>query len=103
LGRDRESGVGGREGESMKPEILALISALGRIVIGTIGNVVISVFTKRYEHKREIKRLIVTSAMEQWKEMLSLLVCPRLLVPFPLFSTQFDIRRRSDLSSPTMG
>lgn len=53
----------------MKPEVLALISALGGIVIGTIGNVLISVFTKRYEHSRELKKLVFTSAIEQWKEM----------------------------------
>jgi hypothetical protein len=55
----------------MKPEVLALISALGGIFIATIGNVVISIFIKRNEYAREIKKLVVASAMEQWKEALS--------------------------------
>lgn len=55
----------------MKPEIVALISALGGVAIGSVINLLSLWLTKRYEHKREIKRLIVTSGIEQWKETIS--------------------------------
>lgn len=55
----------------MSPPAVALISALGGVLIGTLGNVIIAVVTKRTEHRRELKRLIVTSGIEQWKESIS--------------------------------
>jgi len=55
----------------MKPEIITLLSALGGVVIGSVINLLILWLTKKYEYRREIKRLIITSGIEQWKETIS--------------------------------
>lgn len=52
----------------MKPEIIVLISALGGMLLGQVGSIIVSFITKRYEHKGEIKKLIVTTGTEQWKQ-----------------------------------
>jgi hypothetical protein len=55
----------------MKPEIIALIGALGGVLIGTVGNVVISWLMKKYEYKHELKKLIMSSGLEEFKESLA--------------------------------
>jgi len=52
----------------MKPEIIAIVSALGGIFIGTIGNVIITLVSKRVEYNREIKKLIMEISLAEWKE-----------------------------------
>jgi hypothetical protein len=52
----------------MKPETITLKSALGGVLIGSIVNLVISWITKWYEYRRELKKLVITSAVDQWRE-----------------------------------
>ncbi len=40
-------------------------------MIGSMVNLVISWITKRYEYRREFKKLVITSAIDQWREMVS--------------------------------
>lgn len=47
---------------------VALLSGLGGIVIGTIGNVLLSLITKRYEYKKDIKKFIFDAGFRHWKE-----------------------------------
>lgn len=52
----------------MKPELIALLGALGGVFIGMIGNIAISFITKKYEYNREIKRLVLEISINGWKE-----------------------------------
>jgi len=52
----------------MKPEIIAIISAVGGILVGTIGNIIISFISKELEYKKEIKKLIMEISLAEWKE-----------------------------------
>ncbi len=52
----------------MKPEIIAIISALGGILLGTIGNVLIAWISKKTEYQREIKKLVMEISLAEWKE-----------------------------------
>lgn len=52
----------------MNSGTIALLSAVAGIVVGTIGNVLISLITKRYEYRREMKKLIFEAGAREWKE-----------------------------------
>jgi hypothetical protein len=52
----------------MKPEIIALLSALGGILISQIGNIIVSIITKKREQEVEFRKLIFSSGIDQWKK-----------------------------------
>jgi len=56
----------------MEPGILALISALGGIFIGQVFNLSVILIQKNSENKREIRKLIVSTSMDQWKQSMEL-------------------------------
>ncbi len=52
----------------MKPEQIAIVSALGGVLIATLGNIVVSLVSGYIEHKREIRKLIIEMSLAEWKE-----------------------------------
>jgi len=45
-----------------------MLSALGGIVIATVGNVIHSLIVKKYEYKKDVKKFIFDVGLRQWKE-----------------------------------
>lgn len=52
----------------MKPEQIAILSALGGVLIATIGNILVSLISGYIEHKREMRKLIIEMSLAEWKE-----------------------------------
>ena len=51
----------------MNSVVMLLISALGGVLIGQAGSIINSLITKKYEYKREMRKLTMIMGMEQQK------------------------------------
>jgi preprotein translocase subunit Sec63 len=56
----------------MSTELITVIGTLGGVLIGTFGSFLVTWISKRYEYKRDYKRLIIDVATTEWKEGLEL-------------------------------
>ena len=52
----------------MKPEYIAIISALGGVLIATLGNAHIAFVSNFIGYKKEIKKLVIEMSLTEWKE-----------------------------------
>ena len=49
-----------------------MISALGGILIGQVFNLIITLIQKNSENKKELRKMIVSTSMDQWKQSMEL-------------------------------
>ena len=56
----------------MSTELITVIGTLGGVLIGTFGSFLVTWISKRYEYKKDYKRLIIDVATMEWKEGLEL-------------------------------
>ena len=56
----------------MDPGMIALLSALGGIVIAGFFNLIITLIQKKSENAKELRKLIVSASMDQWKQSVEL-------------------------------
>jgi hypothetical protein len=57
----------------MNSQTLTVIGTLGGVVIGSFGTFLVTWISKKYEYKRELKKMILDVAIKEWKEGLELL------------------------------
>ena len=52
----------------MRPEILTLISTLSGAIIGSLSTLAVTWLGKLYEDRRYRRELVITTALENWKQ-----------------------------------
>ena len=81
----------------MSTELITVTGTLGGVLIGTFGSFLVTWIAKRYEYKKESRRLMIEVATMHWKAALETALKTSGGKVYPLFSFVINASRMLDL------